>query len=63
MSYGPLGLAVLTANTFGAGLRLMTSFLALTYSLMPYSLIEEAGELIGVAAEAASRTFHPRRGT
>jgi len=51
MSNGPLGLAILTANTFGAGLRLMTSFLALTYSLTQYSLVEEAGELIAVAAD------------
>jgi AraC-like DNA-binding protein len=51
MSYGPLGLAVLATDTFGAGLRLMTSFLALTYSLMQYTLVEEAGEVTAVAAD------------
>jgi AraC-like DNA-binding protein len=53
MSYGPLGLAVLAADTFGAGLRFMSSFLALTYSLMQYTLVEEAGEVVAVAADDA----------
>ncbi|GJD51719.1 putative HTH-type transcriptional regulator [Methylobacterium crusticola] len=51
MTYGPLGLAVLTAGTFGAGLRLLMSFTALTYSLMQYELIEENGEVVALAAE------------
>ncbi|WP_375459888.1 AraC family transcriptional regulator ligand-binding domain-containing protein [uncultured Enterovirga sp.] len=51
MAYGPLGLAVLTAGTFGAGLRLLMSFTALTYSLMQYELVESAGELIAIAAD------------
>ena len=51
MSYGPLGLAVLAADTVGAGLRLMTSFLALTYSLMQYTVVEEAGEVVALEAD------------
>lgn len=51
MGYGPLGLAVLAAGTFGAGLRCMSSFLALTYSLMEYTIVEEAGEVIAIVAD------------
>jgi AraC-like DNA-binding protein len=51
MGYGPFGLAVLAADTFGAGLRRAISFSALTYSLMQFTLVEEAGELIAVAAD------------
>ncbi len=47
------GLAVLAADTFGAGLRLASSFLALTYSLLEYTLVEKAGELVAVAADDA----------
>lgn len=53
MSYGPLGIAVLAADTFGAGLRSMSSFLALTYSLMQYTLLEEADEVVAIAADDA----------
>lgn len=53
MSYGPLGLAVLSADTFGAGLRRMTTFLALTYSLIEYSLVEVDGEVVAVTADDA----------
>jgi len=63
MSYGPLGLAILTADTFGAGLRLMTSFLALTYSLMHYSIVEEPGEVIAIAADDAQVPANQREFT
>jgi AraC-like DNA-binding protein len=53
MTYGPLGLAVLAAGTFGAGLRLLMSFTALTYSLMRYTLEEDGGELLAITADDA----------
>lgn len=67
MSFGPLGLAVLAAGTFGAGLRYMSSFRALTYSLMEYRPIEEDGELIAIEVDdryvaAECREFCHERG-
>lgn len=51
MSYGPLGLAVLAANTVDEGLQVLASFQALTYSLMQYSPIYESGELVALGAD------------
>ena len=51
MSYGPLGLAVLAADTIEMGLQVLISFQALTYSLMQYNLIYENDALIGLAAD------------
>jgi AraC-like DNA-binding protein len=51
MSYGPMGLAVLAADTIEMGLQVLIAFQALTYSLMQYNLIYENNELIGLGAD------------
>jgi len=51
MSYGPLGLAVLAADTLEKGLLVLDSFQVLTYSLMQYTLLYEDGELVGLGAD------------
>jgi AraC-like DNA-binding protein len=51
MIYGPLGLAVLAADTFEAGLQVLASFQALTYSLMQYNLVYEDGALVAMTAD------------
>jgi len=51
MTYGPLGLAVLAADTFQDGLQVMASFQALTYSLMQYALFYEDGALVAMTAD------------
>jgi AraC-like DNA-binding protein len=53
MGYGPFGLAVLAADTFGAGLQRAVSFSALTYSLMQFTLVEEAGEIVAICVDDA----------
>lgn len=51
MTYGPLGLAVLSAGTIHEGLKVLVAFQALTYSLLQYRLTEEAGELTAMEAD------------
>ncbi len=53
MAYGPLGLAVLAAGTIHAGLKVLVSFQALTFSLLQYRIVEEDGALIGLEADDA----------
>lgn len=53
MSYGPLGLAVLSAGTIQEGLKVLMSFQALTYSMVQYSLVEEDGQLVALEADEA----------
>ncbi len=48
MTYGPLGLAVLAANTVEEGFKVLAAFQALTYSLMQYTPLYEDGEMIGL---------------
>lgn len=51
MTYGPLGLAVLSAGTVHQGLKVLVSFQALTYSLLQYRLWEQDGELLALEAD------------
>lgn len=51
MTYGPLGLAVLSAGTVHDGLKVLVAFQALTYSLLQYRLYEENGALAGMEAD------------
>jgi AraC-like DNA-binding protein len=51
MSYGPLGLAVLSAPNVLAGFRIVVNYQALTYSLMNYRLRIEQGRLISLDAD------------
>jgi len=53
MTYGPLGLAVLSAGTIHQGLKVLVAFQALTYSLLQYRLHEEDGVLIALEADDA----------
>jgi len=54
LSYGPLGLAVLAANTFEEGLQVLASYQALNYSLMKYELLYENGALTALVADDRS---------
>ena len=51
MAYGPLGLAVIAANTVGEGFEVLAAFQALTYSLMQYNPLYEDGEMVGLGAD------------
>lgn len=53
MTYGPLGLAVLSAGTIHEGLKVLVAFQALTYSLLQYRLYEVDGVLAGLEADDA----------
>jgi AraC-like DNA-binding protein len=53
MTYGPLGLAVLSAGTIHEGLKVLVAFQALTYSLLQYKLYEVDGALAGLEADDA----------
>lgn len=53
MTYGPLGLAVLSAGTIHAGLKVLVAFQALTYSLLQYRLHEVDGALVALEADDA----------
>lgn len=53
MTYGPLGLAVLSAGTIREGLKVLVAFQALTYSLLQYRLHEVDGVLLGLEADDA----------
>ncbi|GGC81569.1 AraC family transcriptional regulator [Chelatococcus reniformis] len=67
MGYGPLGFAVLSAQTLGDGLQYMSSFRALTYSLLDFPKIEHAGDVVAITADDAHvpdvcREFSQERG-
>ena len=51
MSYGPLGLAVLAADTVEHCLKVLVSFQILTPSLMQYSMIYNGSCLLGMEAD------------
>lgn len=53
MTYGPLGLAVLSAGTIYEGLKVLVAFQALTYSLLQYRLHEVDGQLLALEADDA----------
>lgn len=51
MSYGPLGLAVMSAGTVHEGLKVLIAFQALTFSLLQYRLLEKDGALVALVAD------------
>lgn len=51
MAYGPLGLAVMSAETVYEGLKVLVAFQALTFSLLQYQLQERDGALIALVAD------------
>lgn len=51
MGFGPLGFAALAAGTLGAGLQAMSSFRALTFSLMAFRLDERDNQIIAIEAD------------
>ena len=67
MCFGPLGMAALASGTLGAGLRYMSRFRALTYSLIEYRLVEENGTVVAIIADDSAvpedlRDFSIERG-